>query len=88
MNIQPVIHDYLAQIFVKHYKLDPKKAAEQSLRFYEIVQLYGLEIIVGEWLVPEPVPVVPAKPKDAWTRAIEALQEAEEREPWLAREIQ
>lgn len=86
MNIQPVIHDYLSQIFVRHYKLEPTRAAQEALRFYEIVQLYGLEIIVGEWLVPEPAR--PDPPKDAWTRAIEAFHDVEEREPWLAREIQ
>lgn len=84
--IQPIIADYLTQIFVKHYKLDNEKAASEALRFYEIAQLYGLDIIVGEWLVPEPAR--PDPPKDAWTKAIEALKEAEEREPWLAREIQ
>lgn len=84
--IQPVIHDYLTQIFVRHYKLDNAKAAKEALRFYEIVGLYGLDIIVGEWLVPEPAQ--PNPPKDAWTKAIEALHEVEEREPWLAREIQ
>lgn len=84
--IQPIIHDYLTQIFVKHYKLDNESAANEALRFYEIVQLYGLDIIVGEWLVPEPL--APDPPKDAWTKAVEALHEAEAREPWLAREIQ
>lgn len=83
--IPPIIHDNLAQIFVRHYKMQPKAAAEEALRFMEIIDLYDMQVIVGDWLIPEPVPQAP---RDAWSMAIDALKDAEEREPWLAREIQ
>ena len=81
--IQPIIHDNLTQIFVKHYKMQPRAAAQEAMRFLEIVELYGMQIIIGDWLIPEP-----STPQSPWQRAIEALQEAEAREPWLAKEIQ
>ena len=79
---QPVIHDYLTQIFVKHYKLGPTKAAEEGLRFMEILELYGMQIIIGEWTVPD---VVELDPFDMMTRI---TKETMDREPWLAKEIQ
>ena len=86
--IQPVIHDYLAQIFVRHYKLEPRAAAEEALRFLEIIDLYRLQIIQGDWVVPEVVVVAGSPNRDPWADAIEAMRAAEGREPWLAREIQ
>lgn len=80
--IQPVIHDYLTQVFVKHYKLEPRAAAEEALRFAEILELYGMQIIVGEWTIPEPAE--PLSP----TQAMEATwRETLEREPWNAPEL-
>lgn len=87
--IQPVIHDYLSQIFAKHYKLEPRKAAEEALRFLEILDLYKMKMIVGDWTVPEVVVVNSGKEsRDPWAEAIEAMRAAEAREPWLAKEIQ
>jgi hypothetical protein len=82
---QPVIHDYLTQIFVKHYKIEPNHAAEEALRFLEIAELYGMQLIMGEWTVPEPVDVA----ADPFTQMFgKNMRETMQREPWLAREIQ
>lgn len=75
---QPVIHDYLTQIFVKHYKMQPKPAAEEAMRFLEILDLYKMELIIGDWreqMKPQ---------KTMWEQLME---EAAEREPWLAKEL-
>jgi len=74
---QPIVSDYLTQIFAKHYKLPPEKAAEEAQRFLEITQLYGMELIMGDWR-EQP------KKKDSWRLLME---EAAEREPWLASEL-
>ena len=88
LSVQPVVVDYLSQIFTKHYKLEPGNAAEEALRFLEIIELYGMELIIGEWTVPEVVVVGKPGAKDAWSVALDAMKQAEEREPWLAKEIQ
>jgi len=91
---QPIIHDYLTQIFAKHYKMEPKAAAEAALKFIDILELYQMQLICGEWVVPEPIaptiPTRPARPATGWDRLIIDLREIKEsgREPWLAREIQ
>ena len=77
---QPIILDHVAQIFGRHYKMPPRKAAEEASRFLEILQLYDLQIIRGDWTR------APAQSK--WQRMMEGFDEAAEREPWLAREIQ
>ena len=86
--IHPIIHDHLSQIFHRHYKLEPVAAAEEAMKMLEVLELYGLQIIIGDWTVPEVVVVNGQKPVDAWARAVEAMRAAEEREPWLAKEIQ
>ena len=91
--IEPVIHDYLTQIFVKHYKMQPKPAAQEALRFLEISDLYGMQVILGEWLKPEPIEMkagVPIKPLTLWQKIaleVKAIDDSG-REPWLSREIQ
>ena len=75
---QPIVHDYLSQIFVKHYKMQPKAAAEEAWRFLEITKLYGMELIIGDWREQM------KEPKDLWR---ELMEEAAEREPWLAYEL-
>ena len=86
--IHPIIHDHLSQIFQRHYKMEPTAAAEESMRMLEILELYGLQIIIGDWTVPEVVVVNTGKPVDAWAKAVHDMREAEAREPWLAKEIQ
>ena len=81
---QPIIHDYLTQIFQKHYRLGPDKADEEAERFGEILELYGLELIIGDWIVPETKVIR----MDAFDILRETAKETMEREPWLAREIQ
>lgn len=75
---QPIVHDYLSQIFVKHYELQPKAAAEEAMRFLEILQLYDMELIIGDWRTQ------PRSEKSLWEKLME---EAAEREPWLAKEL-
>jgi hypothetical protein len=88
--VQPVIHDYLTQIFHKHYKMAPDPAAEAAMKFLEILELYKMELIIGEWVVPEPLPLEPLRPLSGWDKLAATLRDIEEsgREPWLAREIQ
>lgn len=86
--IHPIVHGHLSQIFQRHYKMDAVPAAEESMRMLEILELYGLQIIIGEWTVPEVIVVNTGKPVDAWAKAAHDMREAEEREPWLAKEIQ
>jgi hypothetical protein len=86
--IHPIIHDHLSQIFQRHYKLEPTTAAEESMRMLEVLELYGLQIIIGDWTIPEVVVVNGRNPVDAWSTAVHAMREAEGREPWLAKEIQ
>lgn len=87
MRVEPVIHDYLTQIFIKHYKLEPTPAAEQALRFLEIIELYQMQLIMGEWVVPVPIEV---KKLTGWDKLILSNMDIIEsgREPWLAKEIQ
>lgn len=75
---QPIVHDYLSQIFVKHYKMQPKAAAEEAWRFLEIVKLYDMELIIGDWREQ------PRSRRPMWEQMME---EAAEREPWLAHEL-
>ena len=91
--VQPIIHDYLTQIFGKHYKMEPMPAAQQALRFLEILELYQMQLVMGEWLVPEPLPIpkyVPPKRISVWDQIALDLEDIETsgREPWLAKEIQ
>jgi len=88
--VQPVIHDVLTQIFCKHYKLEPMPAAQQALRFMEILDLYQMELVIGEWLVPEPAPYVAPKRLTMWDQIALDIEDidASGREPWLAKEIQ
>lgn len=83
--IEPIIHDHLTQIFGKHYKMAPKNAAEEALRFMEILELYDMKLIIGAWVIPEDAP-----PLTGWDKLRAGLQdiEASGREPWLAKEIQ
>ena len=83
MSVQPIIHDYLSQIFQKHYKLGPDKADTEAERFEEILELYGMQLIVGDWAVPE----VKVIKMDAFDMLRETTKETMERKPWLAKEI-
>ena len=76
---QPIVHDYLTQIFAKHYGNEPKQAAENAMKFLEIIELYGMELIIGDWQM-----VVSKSP---WELMLETLEETSEREPWKAYEL-
>lgn len=78
---QPIVHDYLTQIFAKHYGRPPKAAAEEAHRFLEIVDLYGMELIVGDWREQM------KEPKSRWDEMLEIANESADREPWKAYEI-
>lgn len=78
--IQPIVFDHVAQIFNRHYKLKPREAAEAARKFLEVLQLYDLQIVRGDW--------VRAPSQSKWERMMDGFDEAAEREPWLAREIQ
>ena len=80
--INPVIHDNLTAIFVRHYKMSPKNAAEASLKFMEVLELYKMQIIIGDWVIPDIVELSP------FEMMVRTQKETMEREPWLAREIQ
>lgn len=84
---EPIIHDYVTQIFCKHYKMQPEPAAKEALRFLEITDLYGMQLIMGDWVKPEPA--LPAAPVTGWNKMIQSLRDVEEsgREPWLAVEL-
>ena len=91
--VQPVIHDYLTQILCKHYNMEPMPGAKAALRLIQLLELYKMEIIIGEWLVPEPLPIpayVPPKRISVWDQIALDLEDIETsgREPWLAKEIQ
>ena len=85
-DVQPIVQDYLTQIFVKHYKMQPEPAAEEVIRFLEIIDLYKMQLIVGEWTIPEPLPVAPRL--TPWEVMQQTYAETLEREPWRAQEIQ
>lgn len=80
--IQPVIHDYLTQIFYKHYSMEAKAAAEAALKFMDILELYDMKLIIGDWVVPEIRTLSPFEMMQ------QTAMDTMEREPWLAREIQ
>jgi len=89
--IQPLIHEHLTGLMVKHYKLQPEPAAEAAMRFMEILELHRMEIVMAEWTVPEPIPVAaPHRRMTTWEELALDIKsvEASGREPWLAREIQ
>jgi hypothetical protein len=82
--VQPVILAQLTQIFVKHYKMKAKPAAEAALKFTEIMELYGLQVIDREWEIPERV----SMPKDAWGLVAELTKaETTARKPWHSVEL-
>jgi len=86
--VQPVIHDYLTQIFCKHYNMEPKVAAQAGLKFLDLLELYDMQLIRGDWVVPEAPE--PLRRLTGWEKIIVDLQDIEEsgREPWLSKEIQ
>jgi hypothetical protein len=63
--------------------MQPEPAAQEALRFLEIAELYGMELIIGEWTVPEP-----AQPLSPFEIMQQTMMDTMEREPWLAKEIQ
>lgn len=81
--MNPIIHNYLSQIMTKHYGQEPVAAAEQATKLLEIFQLYGMQLIVGEWVVPEKVVIR----LDAMDMLLETARETIEREPWNAPEL-
>ncbi len=87
--IQPVIHDYLTQIFVKHYKMQAKAAAEEAIRFLEILELYDVQLIKGDW-VPEPAPEQ-QESRDPFFgvggKELRVIKETLLREPWNSPEL-
>ena len=76
---QPIIHDQLTQIFLKHYGNEPQQAAENAWKFLEILELYGMQLIRGEW--QQVVKLT------GWELMVETMDEAAEREPWKAYEL-
>jgi hypothetical protein len=81
--VNPIIHDYLTQIMVKHYRQAPEVAAQQASKLLEIFELYGMQLIVGDWVVPEKI-VIRMSPFDMM---METTRETMEREPWNAPEL-
>lgn len=87
----PIIIDYLTQIFERHYKIEkPEVATEAALKFLDILELYQMKLIIGEWIVPEIVTVMANKPQSIWEQMAASIHDIEDsgREPWAAREIQ
>jgi hypothetical protein len=82
---QPIILNYLSQIFEKHYKLPKEQALQEAKRLDEIFELYGMKLIIGEWLVPEPAP--PAVVRSPLEVDLSTWKESMEREPWNPPEL-
>jgi hypothetical protein len=80
--VNPIICDYLTQIFHKHYSMAPAPAAEAALKFIELLELYDLKLIIGDWVVPEIRTLTP------FELMTQTAMDTMEREPWLAKEIQ
>jgi len=80
--VQPIIHDYLTQIFNKHYSMDQAAAAESALKFLDILELYDMKLIIGDWVRAEVKTLTPFEMMQ------QTAMDTMEREPWLAREIQ
>lgn len=90
MKTEPIVHDYLTQIFVKHYKMTAEPAAEEALRFLEIIDLYKMQLILGDWTKIEEEKI--KTPRGRWDLMIDvakrSIDESGEREPWKSPEIQ
>lgn len=80
--MNPIIADYLTQIMDKHYHMG-ERAPEEAAKLMEIFELYGLQLIVGEWIVPEKV-VIRLDPFDM---LMETAADTIAREPWKAPEL-
>ncbi len=79
--VEPIIHDNLTQIFARHYSMGPMPAAEAALKFLDILELYDMKLIIGDWVVPEVIKLTP------FDMMVQTAKETMERQPWLAKEI-
>ena len=50
--MQPIIHEQLTHIFVRHFGATPGQAAKLATKLITTLEPYGLQVIRGDWQTP------------------------------------
>lgn len=87
--IQPIIASQVGQILIKAYGLEPTEGFAAARKLLGIMEAAGLQVIRGEWVIPEVITVHAPQPSgDRWMDlAARVTQDTMDREPWKAVEL-
>lgn len=86
--MQPIIHEQLTMILMRHFDAQPRQAAQLATKLLETLKAYDLEVIKGDWTKLEPKEQEGTTWESLARRADELVQERNGIKPWNPPELQ